>query len=160
MLKIGEAAPDFEAPLDDGGTFRLSDRRGKSNIVLYFYPKDETPGCVREACGFRDIYTDIERAGAAVIGVSTDTVESHRVFRAHHGLPFPLVSDVDKRVSELYEARGLFGLMMARITYVIDREGMIRAASRHDLAISGHVRDVLAALRKIEGLAADEPASP
>ena len=160
MLKIGAAAPDFEAPLDDGGTFRLADRRGKSNIVLYFYPKDETPGCVREACGFRDVYAEIERAGATVIGVSTDTAESHRAFRAHHGLPFPLVSDVEKRISELYEARGLFGLMMARITYVIDREGMIRAAFRHDPAISGHVRDVLAALRKIEGPAGGEAASP
>ena len=160
MLKIGTEAPDFEAPLDDGGAFRLSDWRGKSNVVLYFYPKDETPGCVREACGFRDIYADIEREGAAVIGVSTDTAERHRAFRAHHGLPFPLVADVDKRVSELYEARGLFGLMTARITYVIDRAGIIRAAFRHEIAIGGHVRDVLAALRDIGVPAGGEAASP
>ncbi|MSQ61639.1 MAG: peroxiredoxin [Dehalococcoidia bacterium] len=160
MLKIGTEAPAFEAPLDDGGTFRLSERRGNSTVVLYFYPKDETPGCVREACGFRDNYEEIQRAGATVIGVSTDTAERHRSFRAHHGLPFPLAADVDKRVSELYEARGLFGLMTARTTYVIDRTGVIRAAFRHEFAIGGHTRDVLAALRKIGGPAGGDAASP
>jgi len=150
MLKEGTAAPEFEGELDDGSTFKLSDHRGK-NVVLYFYPKDFTPGCTREACNFRDDSDIIEGHDAMVVGVSKDTAESHRAFREQHKLPFPLVADPDKRIIKLYEAEGLLGLMTARVTYVIDKAGTIRKAFRHDMNIGKHLEDTLAALESVSG---------
>jgi peroxiredoxin Q/BCP len=150
MLKEGTVAPDIEAPGDGGGTIRLADYRGKKNVVLYFYPKDFTPGCTREACSFRDNYAEVEKYDAVIVGVSADSVDSHDRFRDRHNLPFPLVSDPDKAIVRAYDADGLLGLTTARVTYVIDKEGVIRRAFRHDLMISRHLTDVLDALQQIE----------
>ena len=153
MLKEGTAAPDFEARLDSGEQFRLSDQRGSKNVVLYFYPKDFTPGCTREACSFRDNYSEVEEHDAVIIGVSGDSAETHKRFKDAHNLPFPLAADPDKRIIGLYDAVGFLGLTTARITYVIDKEGIIRNAFRHDLVISRHLDDTLNALRSIQGVA-------
>ena len=154
MLKEGTAAPEIEAELGDGTRFALSDYRGKSNVVLYFYPKDFTPGCTREACSFRDNSADLEQLDAVVVGVSGDSAESHESFSAKHELPFPLIPDPEKKIIKQYEAIGFLGLTTARITYVIDKEGIIRRAIRHDLAIGRHLEDTVAALRSIQGVGA------
>ena len=154
MPKEGTTAPDFEGTLDDGSTFRLSDYKGEKNVVLYFYPKDFTPGCTRQACNFRDETADIEKQSAIVVGVSADTVESHRAFKEQHNLPFQLVADPDNRIIKLYKAEGLLGLITARVTYVIDKEGTIRRTFRHDLSIGKHLKDTLDALEAVESVSA------
>jgi len=150
MLKEGTEAPAFQGAMDGEGTFRLADYRGQKNVVLYFYPKDFTPGCTREACAFRDNYADVEQYDAVIVGVSTDSTDSHGRFRERHELPFPLVSDPEKRIVRLYDADGLLGFMTARVTYVIDKQGVIRAALRHDFAVGKHLPEVLDALRAID----------
>jgi len=122
-LRVGELAPDFSAPSSDGTTIHLKAIIGPSPIVLYFYPKDETPGCTKEACGLRDDFAAFRRLKARVFGVSYDSVESHQKFIAHHQLPFPLLSDSDKKIAKLYHADGL--LFAKRMTFVIDRAGRI-----------------------------------
>ncbi len=149
MLKAGNAAPDFDGQLDDGQRFRLSESFGKRNVVLYFYPKDFTSGCTREACSFQENYADIEKFEAVIVGVSADSAESHLSFRQRYSLGFPLVADPDKQIIRAYGAESLFGLT-ARVTYVIDKSGIIRAVIRHDLAIGKHLPEVLSALAEIE----------
>ena len=130
MQAEGTIAPDFTLPADGGGEITLSDYRGQQ-VVLYFYPKDDTPGCTTEACNFRDDYSDILAAGAVVLGVSPDSVKSHDKFKLKFELPFPLLSDPDHKVAELYGAWGekkMFGktyMGILRSTFVIDREGKI-----------------------------------
>ncbi len=152
MLKEGTPAPDFEAKLDNDAPFRLADYRGKKNVVLYFYPKDFTSGCTKEACAFRDNYEEVEQHNAVVVGVSSDQADSHQAFREKHNLPFPLIPDPEKQVIKLYDAGGFLGFITARVTYVIDKEGVIRAAFRHDFSISRHLTGVIEALRSIEGV--------
>ncbi len=154
MLREGTPAPAFDAALDNGDTFRLSDHRGRNNIVLYFYPKDFTPGCTSEACAFRDNYTEIEQYDAVIVGVSTDSAESHQAFKEKYGLPFPLIPDPQKRIVGLYQANGFLGFITARVTYVIDKEGVIRAAFQHDFAVGRHLPQVLDALRSIHSVPA------
>ncbi|GMV85061.1 MAG: peroxiredoxin [Dehalococcoidia bacterium] len=150
MLKIGTTAPQFTATLDNGETFNLGEWRGRKHVVLYFYPKDDSPGCTREACGFRDNYEPITALDAIVVGVSADSADSHQMFREKHALPFPLIPDTDKQVSKLYDARGLLGLTTARITYVIDRQGIIRGAFRHEVrGIGDHIADAVRTLQEI-----------
>lgn len=150
MLKAGTLAPEFEATLDDGTPFSLAAQRGSKHVVLYFYPKDFTPGCTAEACSFRDNYGAIAQHDAIIIGVSSDDAASHGEFRSKHELPFPLISDVDGRLRELYDAKGWIPWMPPRVTYVIDKEGVIRAAMRHDFRVTAHVPEVIEALEKLE----------
>ncbi len=150
MLRKGESAPDFEGPTGGDEIFRLRDYKGKKNVVLYFYPKDFTPGCTREACTFRDNYPEVEQFDTIIVGISTDTPESHGMFRERYELPFPLVSDPQRKIVGLYKADGLLGLLTARVTYVIDKEGVVRAAFRHDFAIGRHWPEVLDALHSIQ----------
>ncbi len=154
MLKEGTQAPEFEGEADDGSTFRLADYRGKKNVVLYFYPKDFTPGCTREACNFRDESETMEKHDAIVVGVSSDTTESHSSFKEQHKLTFPLIADPDKRIIKTYQAQGLLGLITARVTYIIDKQGVIRKSFRHDLGIGKHLSDTLAALEAVESVTA------
>lgn len=149
MLKEGTQAPDFDAEMAGGERFQLSSFRGQKHVVLYFYPKDFTPGCTKEACSFRDNYSQVEEHDAVIVGVSNDSAESHDSFRERHELPFPLVPDPGKRLIKLYEADGFLGMTTARITYVIDKEGTIRKAFRHDFAIGRHLDDTLNALRSL-----------
>lgn len=153
MLTPGKPAPPFEGVLDDGSPFSLEDVLGQT-LVLYFYPKDFSGGCTRQACSFRDRFEEITARGAVLIGVSGDDEASHSAFREKHGLPFPLLADPDGRIVDLYDARGPFGIGKARVTYVIDRKGVIRAAIRHDLLVGKHVPKVLEALDAIEASAA------
>ena len=156
MLSVGSEAPDFAGRLDDGSEFHLAAMRGQKNVVLYFYPKDGTSGCTAEACSFRDNYSAIGAYDAVIIGVSGDSEESHRSFKQSNSLSFPLVSDRDGKVRALYDVKSMLPLIQPRITYVIDKQGTIRAAFRHDLAIGKHLSDTLDAL---EGLQADAAAA-
>jgi len=127
MLKVGDVAPEFSLSTTNGAIFSLSDLRGKKSLVLYFYPKDDTPGCTAEACSFRDQYQDFQDLGAEVVGVSSDSEASHQKFTRKHRLPFPLLADAAGRVRKLYEVpRALLGLLPGRVTFVIDKEGVIR----------------------------------
>jgi peroxiredoxin Q/BCP len=128
FLEPGSPAPPFEARDQDGAVVRLADLRGRP-VVLYFYPEDDTPGCTREACAFRDDLEAFRGRGAVVLGVSTQDAASHRVFRDRYGLTFPLLADPDKRITRAYGALGLLGLAK-RVTYVIGPDGRIVAAFR------------------------------
>ena len=135
MIDVGDKAPDFALPSDGGDTVRLSDLRGK-RVVLFFYPKDNTPGCTKEACGFRDSMPEIEAHNATVLGVSPDSVRSHEGFRDKHGLNFPLLADEDHQVAEAYGAWGkkkLYGREyygILRSTFVIGANGTVEKVFR------------------------------
>lgn len=150
MLDPGSKAPDFFLKDQNGKDFRLTDVVGKKNIVLYFYPKNETPGCTKEACAFRDHYETFTDAGAEVIGISTDSVESHQKFAQNRNLPFVLLSDPGFAVHRLYDAcPSFFGIWKARITYVIDREGTIRHAFHSQFQVQKHVEDALKTIQEL-----------
>jgi peroxiredoxin Q/BCP len=151
MLNIGTEAPDFETELDDGTTFRLSSLRGTKNVVFYFYPRDFTAGCTAQACSFRDNDAAIHDHDAVIIGVSTDTLESHRAFKAEYGLNFPMISDADGSLHRAYDVVTSLPLIKPRITYVIDKAGVIRGAFRHDILVTRHTQDALKTLEEIEG---------
>jgi peroxiredoxin Q/BCP len=163
MLSPGKPAPDFTATLDDGSTFRLADYRGAKHVVLFFYPKDFTAGCTVQACTFRDNYDAIAAHDAIIIGVSGDSARTHTSFREAHRLPFPLLADPDGRIRDLFDARGWIPWLPPRITYVIDKDGIIRAALRHDFRVTAHVPDVLEALERFApgtGAPGDVPPTP
>jgi thioredoxin-dependent peroxiredoxin len=124
-LKDGAVAPDFALPDTDGKAWRLYDQRGKV-VVLLFYPGDETPICTRQMCSVRDRWEDYAATGAEVVGISTDSVESHKAFAAHHDLPLRLLSDADRNVADLYGAKSLVPGKVARSVFVIDGDGVIR----------------------------------
>ncbi|RMG25155.1 MAG: peroxiredoxin [Bacteroidetes bacterium] len=153
-LKAGDIAPDFELLNQDGKAVRLSDYRGKKNVVLYFYPKDETPGCTAEACGFRDSYEEFLDANTEVIGVSSDSVASHKDFHQNRRLPFQLLSDPEGKVQQLYGvSRSFMGLVPGRETFVIDRSGIIRLHVATQFP-QPHIRKALEAvneLKEVEG---------
>ena len=146
-VKPGERAPDFSLPDAEGRSFRLSERRGKTPVVLYFYPKDDTPGCTKEACGFRDQYEDFVRLGAEVVGVSSDSSASHQRFAAKHRLPLTLLADEGGTVRRLYGVpANLGGLIPGRVTFVIDREGVVRHVLNAQLDAKRHIEESLANL--------------
>lgn len=146
-LTVGSPAPDFTLPTGDGGTVSLSDFRGKT-VVLYFYPRDNTPGCTREACGFQAEQAAIVRKGAVVLGVSADTPDAHRRFAEKYRLTFPLLSDGKKEVITAYgvwKRKSLYGrtfLGIERTTFIIDRRGIISRIFRK-VKVNGHTEDVL-----------------
>lgn len=150
MLKAGDKAPDFELPSDGDETVRLSDLRGQK-VILYFYPKDDTPGCTTEACEFRDRLPDIESQGATVLGISPDSVQSHQKFKAKYELPFTLLADRDHKVAEAYGAWGekkMYGKTyegILRTTFLIDEKGVI-AEVFSKVKPKGHSDQVLQAL--------------
>src|SRR5881296_213978 len=123
-LEVGNPAPDFAASSTSGQVIRLADLKGKK-VVLYFYPKDDTPGCTVEGCGFRDIHQKIRDAGAEILGVSVDGVESHELFTEKYNLPFPLVADVDSKISQLYGAFNEKWKQARRVTFIIDEKCLI-----------------------------------
>jgi peroxiredoxin Q/BCP len=146
-VKVGERAPDFALADANGKEVRLSDFAGRP-VVLYFYPKDDTPGCTREACTFRDQYADFEAAGAAVLGVSSDSSESHRRFTARHRLPFTLLADPGGKVRKRYGVPATLGLLPGRVTFVIDGAGVVRHVFSSQLDAARHVEEALGVLRK------------
>ncbi len=149
LVGVGDHAPDFALPSASGEVTRLSDYLGKRNVVLYFYPKDETRGCTAEACAFRDSYEVFKEAGAEVIGVSSDSEESHRQFAAHHRLPFILLSDRGGAVRKLYGVPATMGVIPGRVTYVIDKQGTVRHVFNSMTNISRHISDALETLRAL-----------
>jgi len=151
MLNIGDIAPDFELSDQDGKTHKLSDYLGKK-VVLYFYPKDNTPGCTKEACGFRDNFSEYRKNDIVVLGVSKDSEKSHSKFAEKYSLPFTLLSDNETSVAQAYSVWGLKKMMgreyygMNRVTYVIDEEGKILRVYKKvkpDLHASEILKDIL-----------------
>jgi peroxiredoxin Q/BCP len=154
-IQVGDKAPDFTLPSQSGEEVRLSDRLGERVIVLYFFPKDDTPGCTAEACAFRDSHEVFTDAGAEVIGVSSDSVDRHAAFSGKHELPFTLVSDQGGQVRKSYGVPSVLGLLPGRVTYVIDREGTVRQVFSSMTRISRHVDDALEMVRQLQ---AEQPA--
>jgi len=149
-VKVGDHAPDFTLPTQKTGeSFHLYDMIGKSAIVLFFYPKDDTPGCTTEACSFRDSYEVFQQAGAEVVGVSSDTEKSHRQFANKYKLPFTLLSDLGGVVRKFYGVPATFGLLPGRVTYVIDKQGTIRHIFSSQFAPQMHVSEALKVLQEI-----------
>ncbi|MFO0705556.1 MAG: thioredoxin-dependent thiol peroxidase [Nitrospira sp.] len=150
-VEAGEKAPDWSLPDQDGKTVSLKSFKGKQ-VVLYFYPKDDTPGCTKEACDFRDNIAPIKKTGAVVFGVSFDGQAAHQKFIAKYELPFTLLSDEDKAVAKaygVYKEKSMYGKKywgIERSTFVIDGKGIIKAAFRK-VKVTGHVGEVLAALK-------------
>jgi thioredoxin-dependent peroxiredoxin len=142
-LQIGDRAPDFSATTHDRKRLSLSDYLGKRGLVLFFYPKDGTPICTKEACAFRDSYEQFAAAGAEVIGVSADSDERHRAFARQHKLSFPLISDADGSLRKAFAVQKTMGLFPGRVTYVIDREGIIRHIFSAQFASEEHIRQAL-----------------
>ncbi len=147
MLQPGDTAPDFTASTTTGDTISLSDFRGNNNVVLYFYPKDDTPGCTIEACEFRDSKGDYDALDAVVLGVSTDDQGSHRAFTEKYGLNFPLLVDTDGSICDSYEVPRK-GSYAARITYLIDTKGVIQKGWE-EVNPRGHAAEVM---EEIKGL--------
>jgi peroxiredoxin Q/BCP len=147
-LRAGEQAPDFALPDRDGRTVRLSDLRGRK-VVLYFYPKDDTPGCTKEACTFRDQYEAFQEAGAEVIGVSSDPPERHQEFAGRYQLPFTLLTDAGGAVRKAYGVPATLGLLPGRTTFVIDGAGVVRHVFNSQFKATQHVAEALEALRRL-----------
>jgi thioredoxin-dependent peroxiredoxin len=148
-VKVGSVAPDFTLPSQSGVMVNFKDFIGTKPVVLFFYPKDDTPGCTKEACAFRDDYDQFEKLDAEVIGISSDSVESHRRFAKKHDLPFTLLSDEVGQVRKRYGVRHSFGLFPGRMTYVIDEEGVVRLIFSSQLGVEQHVEEALKALQSI-----------
>jgi peroxiredoxin Q/BCP len=154
-VEEGSQAPEFMLPADDGSKVKLKDLRG-GPVVLYFYPRDDTPGCTKEACAFRDRRKDLVKAGAKVFGVSTDDVTSHVKFRDKYELNFPLLADVDHNTAEEYGAwreKNMYGKKswgVQRSTFLIDAEGVVRKVWKK-VSVDGHDQQVLEALAKLGG---------
>jgi len=138
MLRPGARAPEFTLPDQDGKDVSLSSLLGPRMLILYFYPADFTPGCTREACSIRDVYSDLGRVGAAIAGISPQGPERHRAFREKYKLPFALLADTDKSVARMYEVIGPLGLGVRRATFLIDHARTIRDAVLADFRISKH----------------------
>ncbi len=155
-MKVGDRAPDFTLESKTGEKVSLSQFYGQKNVVLYFYPKDETMGCTREACGFRDRYEAFADLGAEVVGVSSDSPESHRRFAEHHRLPFTLLSDPGKVVRKLYGVPSNMGFLPGRVTYVIDKSGAVRHIFNSQMHPEEHVNEALNILRVIEAPLAND----
>lgn len=148
-VRVGDSAPDFTLPDQTGTPVRLGDVIGRNTVVLYFYPKDQTPGCTVEARAFRDSYHEFAAAGAEVIGVSADSVAAHRRFVRSQALPFRLLSDKDGAVRRLYGVRQTLGILPGRVTYVIDTAGIVRHIYSSQLRARNHSRESLDAVRQL-----------
>jgi peroxiredoxin Q/BCP len=148
-VKVGDTAPDFTLPNQSNEMVNLKDFIGKKIVVLYFYPKDFTTGCTAEACAFRDSYEVFKEAGAEVIGVSSQSVDSHKRFAATNMLPFVLLSDEEGKVRKLYGATSAFGLMPGRVTYIIDKKGIVRHVFSSQLNPKKHIEEALQVIQEI-----------
>ena len=147
-LRSGDLAPDFELPSCTGKSVRLSNLRGK-NVVLYFYPNVNTPGCIREACGFRDSYNEFNDLNVEILAVSSDKKEDHSNLSKKFEIPFNLLSDQNSKVKRIYNASSFFGLLPKRITYVIDKNGVIRHIFSSQIRLNKHVTSALEAVKKL-----------
>lgn len=149
MLQVGELAPDFELPDQQGKSVKLSQLKGKSHVVIFFYPKDNTPGCTAQSCSFRDNYSGFRELNTEIIGISSDSINSHASFASEHNLPFPILSDADKRVRKLYQVKNTLGVLPARATFVVDKAGVIRFALSSQMNIQQHIDKSLEMIRSL-----------
>ena len=148
-IQTGDRAPTFTAQAHNGQQVSLADFQGKSVVVLYFYPKDDSPVCTKEACAFRDAYEDFVRAGAVVIGVSSDSLDRHQAFASGNRLPFLLLADEDGSLRKAFGVPKTLGLLPGRVTYVIDREGVVRHVFSSQFSADRHVAEALAIVAKL-----------
>ncbi len=150
-IQVGDSAPDFTGTAQTGETISLHDYRGKQAVVVYFYPADNTPGCTAQACAFRDAYQDFTDAGAAVIGISGDSTASHEKFAEGKKLPFLLLSDADGELRKKFGVPKTLWVMPGRVTYVIDKQGIVQQVFNSQLFATQHVKEALATVKKING---------
>ncbi len=148
-IKVGDKAPDFTLSTQTGESVNLYSLLAQKPVVLYFYPKDDTPGCTREACGFRDRYSVFQELGAAVLGISGDTVPSHQKFAAAHQLPFQLLSDTQNKVRKQFDVPATLGFLPGRVTYIIDQQGIVRHIYNSQLNFDGHIEEAINALKSL-----------
>lgn len=149
-IQVGDKAPNFILKSASGGDVSLKDFIGKMNVVLYFYPKDDTSGCIKEACAFRDSYQVFQDMGAEVIGVSSDSLGKHQDFLNKHDLPFILLSDEDNKVRTLFGVSSTFGLIAGRVTFVIDKTGTVRHIFSSQFHPEQHIDEAIGVLIQIE----------
>ncbi|MGO4906571.1 peroxiredoxin [Flavobacterium sp. W20_MBD1_R3] len=148
-LKVGDTIPKFTAKDTNGNDFDSANSVGQKPLVIYFYPKDNTPGCTAQACSFRDQYEDFKDLGAEVIGISSDSAASHQKFAKQYKLPFVLLSDSDKKIRKLFGVpAGMFGLLPGRVTYVTDKNGVVQMIFDSVMAIK-HIPKALEAVKKL-----------
>ncbi|MGF1603773.1 MAG: peroxiredoxin [Thermosynechococcaceae cyanobacterium] len=149
-VKVGDSAPDFTLKSNKGKSVKLQSLYKRKPVVLYFYPKDNTPGCTKEACGFRDSYEEFKTLGAEVVGISSDSVDSHKAFAASHSLPFELLSDEGDQVRKLYGVPSTLGLLPGRVTYIIDKKGIVQKIFNSQLNVGGHIKTAIKTLEKLK----------
>ncbi|MFB6457929.1 peroxiredoxin [Chitinophaga sp. Hz27] len=148
QIKAGDKVPEFKLQDQNGNTFDIATVVGKQPLVIYFYPKDETSVCTKEACSFRDSYEDFKKYGAMVIGISSDNVASHKSFATHHNLPFTLLSDPDQKVRKLFGVPKTF-VIPGRVTYIVDKKGVVVHTFNSMKDGEKHVTESLEALKKM-----------
>ncbi|MEO1208923.1 MAG: peroxiredoxin [Cyanobacteria bacterium J06638_20] len=148
-IQVGDTAPDFALPNQAGEIVSLSQFNGQKPVVLYFYPKDDTPGCTTESCSFRDSYEAFTDLGAEVMGISSDSPQSHQQFANKHNLPFTLVSDTGSKMRKAYGVPATLGLLPGRVTYVIDREGIVKHVFNSQFNPKAHVAEALNILKAL-----------
>jgi peroxiredoxin Q/BCP len=159
-IQVGDRAPQFTAESQAGQPVNLTEFRGNKAVVLFFYPKDGTPVCTKEACSFRDAYEDFVKAGAVVIGVSSDSTESHQAFASGHRLPFVLLSDADGSLHKAFGVPKTMGILPGRVTYVIDTEGIVRHVFNSQFSADRHVSEALAVVRQLAPFAVKRDTDP
>ncbi|MFT6937698.1 MAG: peroxiredoxin Q/BCP [Saprospiraceae bacterium] len=149
MAKVGDKIPDFQLKNEQNEMINIADYK-EQPMVIYFYPKDDTPGCTKEACSFRDSFQDFTDAGVSVFGISADSPKSHEAFKAKYRLPYTLLSDADNKVRKAFKVpTDLFGLMPGRVTYVIDKTGTIRHIFKSQFKVEEHVTEALDVIRTL-----------
>jgi len=148
-LAVGDAIPEFTLKDDEGADVARADLLGEGPLVLYFYPRDDTPGCTVESCTFRDTHEDFADAGARVVGVSADGVASHAAFKAKHSLPFTLLCDTDNALRRAFGVSSTLGILPGRVTYVVDSDGVIRHIFSSQLRVKTHVQEALRIVREL-----------
>ena len=147
---IGDKAPDFELYDQSGSKLKLYNLLGTKSIVLFFYPKDNSPGCTREACAFRDSFEVFQEQDAEVIGISSDSEDSHKKFSEKHKLPYTLLSDKEGKVRKLFGVPKTMGFLPGRVTYIIDKQGIVRHIFNSQLNFKGHIEEALNVLKSID----------
>ncbi len=149
-VKVGDKVPDFTLKSHKGELVQLKDLYHHKPVVLYFYPKDNTPGCTKEACGFRDNHRVFEEMGAEVVGISADSVDSHQTFAKNYNLPFQLLSDPENKVRKLFGVPSTLGLLPGRVTYIIDQQGIVQHIYNSQLDFQGHIDEALKTLEALK----------
>ena len=150
MIKIGDKAPSFQLPDSGGNTVSSAEFISKTNLVVYFYVKDFTPGCTRETCSFRDSYQAFKNLGAEVIGISSDSKASHDAFAKKHQVPFILLADQDGSVKKAFGVKRTLGILPGRVTFLIDKRGVVRHVFSSQTRIDAHVEEVLRVLKTLD----------